>query len=244
MAFPWGPASRGYFAKNPETGWTYRSMTPGHLVPVVDSATEAHFEFIVATLRAQPWCVIPDALPAALAEALAARLHDATPAQFTAAGIGRQQEHMLAPAIRSDAIHWIAGSSPAEQAWLQWCDALRLFLNRRLFMGLESFESHFAHYAPGAFYKKHRDAFRNAPGQDASKRVVSVVAYFNSDWSSEDGGELLLYDEAGEQPVQRVVPVHGTLVVFLSEDVPHEVCVARRDRFSIAGWYRVRASSP
>jgi len=219
-------------------------MTPVPPFPALERSTEAHFEHIAATLRARSWCVIPDALPAAMSSALAFQLHDATPPQFTAAGIGRQQEHMLAPGIRSDAIHWIDGSTPAEHAWLQWADALRLFLNRRLYLGLDSFESHFAHYAPGAFYRKHRDAFRNAPGQDVSSRVVSIVVYLNPGWCDEDGGELVLYDEAGEQPLQRVLPLLGTLVVFLSEDVPHEVCTARRDRFSIAGWYRVRARAP
>jgi len=218
-------------------------MTPVPLFPAIHSSAGAHFELIADGLLAQSWCVIPDALPAALSSALAARFQGSAPAQFNAAGIGRQKEHLLAPGIRSDAIAWIDGSTPAELAWLQWCDALRLFLNRRLFMGLDSFESHFAHYAPGAFYQKHRDAFRNAPGQDASRRVVSIVAYFNPDWRDEDGGELVLYDDAGEQPLLRAMPVLGTVVVFLSEDVPHEVCVARRDRFSIAGWYRVRSGA-
>ena len=126
---------------------------------------------------------------------------------------------------------------------MQWADALRLFLNRRLFLGLDTFESHFAHYAPGAFYRKHRDAFRDAGAPAATRRVLSVVAYVNAGWGAEDGGELVIYDDAGETPLQRVLPLAGTLVVFLSEDVPHEVCSARRDRYSIAGWYRVRATT-
>jgi SM-20-related protein len=40
----------------------------------------------------------------------------------------------------------------------------------------------------------------------------------------------------------RVVPLHGTVVVFLSEEFPHEVLPAHRDRHSIAGWFRVNAS--
>ena len=56
-------------------------------------------------------------------------------------------------------------------------------------------------------------------------------------------GELVIYDDAGEQPLQTVLPLAGTLAVFLSEEVPHEVRAARRDRYSIAGWYRVRATA-
>jgi SM-20-related protein len=73
--------------------------------------------------------------------------------------------------------------------------------------------------------------------------VLSVVAYFNADWGVTDGGELVIYDAEGEQALQTVLPLAGTLVVFLSEEVPHEVCVARRDRYSIAGWYRSRATA-
>lgn len=204
-----------------------------------DSA-DALFERIAQALSQQSWCVIPDALPVPLVSALTAQLSAAT-LPLRAAGVGRGQEHQVATAVRSDAIHWIDGSTAAEQAWLQWAEALRLFLNRRLFMGLDSFESHFAHYAPGAFYSKHRDAFRGAAAQSGN-RILSVVAYFNPQWQSEDGGALVLYDEAGELPLQEVSPHQGTLVVFLSADVPHEVLPARRDRYSIALWYRDRAA--
>jgi len=40
-----------------------------------------------------------------------------------------------------------------------------------------------------------------------------------------------------------VLPQLGTLVVFLSEEFPHEVLAAQRDRYSIAGWFRVNSST-
>jgi SM-20-related protein len=40
-----------------------------------------------------------------------------------------------------------------------------------------------------------------------------------------------------------VQPLHGTVVVFLSEEFPHEVLPASRDRYSIAGWFRVNGST-
>jgi len=33
------------------------------------------------------------------------------------------------------------------------------------------------------------------------------------------------------------------LVVFLSEEFPHEVLKAKRSRFSVAGWFRVNTSN-
>jgi SM-20-related protein len=121
---------------------------------------------------------------------------------------------------------------------LQWVEQLRVYLNRRLFLGLFSYEGHFAHYEPGAFYKRHVDAFRGE-----SNRVLTTVFYLNWGWQAEDGGELLLYEENQTEAFARVIPRMGKLAVFLSEEFPHEVLPAKRDRYSIAGWYRVNSSS-
>lgn len=200
------------------------------------------FSQIADDLRHQGWSVIPNALPPELAAQLHLQLLSLDEAQFTRAGVGRSSEFTLNNFVRRDEIRWIEGGSAAERDWLQWSNRLRIFLNRRLFLGLFSFESHFAHYPPGAFYKKHVDAFKGNPRQDITNRVLSVVAYFNPGWLAEDGGELALFDEGQVEPFLNVMPAFGTLVVFLSEEVPHEVRPAKRDRYSIAGWYRVNNS--
>lgn len=61
--------------------------------------------------------------------------------------------------------------------------------------------------------------------------------YLNNDWSAEAGGELLMHGEGG-QPLFSVSPKGGTLLLFTSEDMPHEVRAATRERWSIAGWFR------
>lgn len=205
-------------------------------------AEELCFERIAHALTEQSWVVVPDALPAALAQALYEQVRVMTPEDFAAAGIGRSQAHVLNPSVRRDQICWIEGANDAEQHWLAFCSRLQIYLNRRLFMGLFSFESHFAHYAPGAFYKKHLDAFRPDQTERGARRVLSLVAYLNPDWQSADGGELLIYDEHGTVPVHRIQPLYGSLVIFLSDQVPHEVTPAKRDRYSIAGWFRVNGS--
>ncbi len=53
---------------------------------------------------------------------------------------------------------------------------------------------------------------------------------------------MALFDEDQIEPFLSVTPAFATLVVFLSEEVPHEVRPAKRDRYSIAGWYRVNNS--
>jgi SM-20-related protein len=47
---------------------------------------------------------------------------------------------------------------------------------------------------------------------------------------------------AGLSSETKVTPLMGTLVLFLSEDFPHEVLPATRDRYAIAGWYRINTS--
>lgn len=156
--------------------------------------------------------------------------------QLTRAGIGREGDYQLNDSVRGDAIQWLESGDLPVTEFLSAMDKLRQALNERLFLGLGDYEAHFASYAPGAFYKKHRDAFRGKPG-----RKVSSVFYLNPDWDLSAGGELVLYDEAGEQELVRVAPECGRLILFLSEDFPHEVLPAQHSRQSIAGWFRVKA---
>lgn len=197
------------------------------------------FTQIAEDLRGKGWSVIPNALPPTLSAQLHEQILGLDTAHFNPAGVGRSTDYTLNRFVRRDEIRWIEGSSEAEKNWLQWTNRLRIFLNRRLFLGLFSFESHFSHYPPGAFYRKHVDAFKGNPRKDPTNRVLSVVAYFNPGWLAESGGELALYKEDELEPFLSVTPAFGTFVVFLSEEMPHEVRPALRDRYSIAGWYRV-----
>lgn len=201
------------------------------------------FTQIAADLAERSFSVIPNALPPSLSASLFQQIQALSPAQFDPAGVGRDHAHTLNQFVRRDSIRWISGQTEAERAWLQWSERLRHSLNQQLFLGLFSFESHFAHYSPGDFYKKHLDAFKTDAFKThalnrTTNRMLSVVAYFNPGWLPDDGGELLIYNAAGTETQLQVIPAYATLAVFLSEDVPHEVLPARRDRYSIAGWFR------
>lgn len=200
------------------------------------------FQQIADGLRTRSWCVVPDALPPTLAAQLFEHVRVTDNSRFSVAGVGRSSDHVHNPFVRRDRIRWIDGSAGAEQQWLAWSGRLQTFLNRQLFLGLFSFESHFAHYQPGDFYKKHVDAFRPDGTERGARRVLSLVTYLNPGWQLADGGELAIYDDAGEQVIHRVLPAYGTVVVFLSTEVPHEVLPAARDRYSIAGWFRVNGN--
>jgi SM-20-related protein len=196
------------------------------------SENDAIFESIANDLSIKGYSVRSNAIPSTLIQSLAKEAFDKPLKYFKKAGIGRQSQHVLDDAIRSDQICWIDNTTEAGNTWLNWADSLKQYLNRRLFLGLNYFESHFAHYDQGSFYKKHKDAF---VGQ--GNRILSIVTYFNERWLPQDGGQLVIYDELGKE-LKRVLPECGTLVIFLSEEFPHEVLSAQRERYSIAGWFR------
>ena len=54
-------------------------------------------------------------------------------------------------------------------------------------------------------------------------------------------GELVLYKNDQDVNGIKVLPEFGTLVIFLSEEFPHEVLPALRDRYAIAGWFHINA---
>jgi SM-20-related protein len=198
---------------------------------------ETLFALIAQDIEKQGYSIRPGALPEAIVNPLFIHQQTMDAEKFEYAGIGRGDEYLKNDFVRTDAICWITGNTEAGKQWLNWTSGLQDYLNRRLFLGLFSFESHFAHYGSGDYYKRHYDAFRGE-----SNRVLSVVAYFNTGWTSSDGGELVLYTDDHDKEGIKVTPLLGTLVTFLSEEFPHEVLTANRDRYSIAGWFRVNTS--
>lgn len=194
---------------------------------------------LVDALVTQGWYVGEDFLPAELCAALHRELitmadHEA----LEAAGIGRGQEHTLRRDIRGDAIRWLDRESQARRQYLEAMAELQQELNRALFLGLFEYEAHFAHYPPGAFYKRHLDSFRGR-----ANRVISTVGYLNPDWPADGGGEMVIFAaDDPEREVARVRPEAGTFACFLSDSVPHEVLPTRLPRASIAGWFRRNAS--
>jgi SM-20-related protein len=153
---------------------------------------------------------------------------------FSTAGIGRGDEVRERSAIRGGTVCWIEPSMPAGTAFLAWMEGMRVSLNRELFLGLDTFDAHYAHYPTGTCYGTHVDRH-----QRTNARVVSAVVYLNADWPADGGGELVLYDAHGDARLT-LAPAGGTLVLFMSEGTPHEARKATRERWSIAGWFRTR----
>ena len=204
-----------------------------------DSRSEAIQERIVLALANPGLAIIDDFLPPELVAELAAEARELwTRGGFQDAGIGQGENFQHNATIRTDRIRWLnpAAATPAQHRFLTTLEALRLAINRALFLGLFEFEGHLAIYPAGAYYRKHLDQF-----WDADQRIVTLILYLNAAWREADGGHLRLYtDPTDESRQELVLPIAGRLVCFLSDRFPHEVLPARRERLSLTGWFRKR----
>lgn len=156
---------------------------------------------------------------------------------FKNAKIGLQIKAQHNNAIRTDEICWLDEDSvePAVHTYLKQVNHVANILNQSLFLSLTEFETHFAAYQPGSFYKKHIDQFATT-----KTRKISCVYYLNEDWNDAFGGELKLYNKEN-QLIQNVPPLENRFICFNSE-LPHEVCLTHQPRYSIAGWMKIRSS--
>ena len=194
------------------------------------------FDTIAAAIDTRGYIILPAALPLWHRDALYQHVRLLDPRDFHPARIGRESGETANPFVRNDRILWIDPTAPAVEAYLAWCEQLRLAINRRLYLGLFDYECHFARYRRGAFYKKHLDAFKGE-----RNRVLTTVYYLNPGWQPQDGGQLLLYAPDGDL-LETVQPQYGQMVVFLSEVFPHEVTATQRARYSLTGWFRLNNS--
>ena len=150
------------------------------------------------------------------------------------AGIGRGNDLVRDRSVRRDKIAWLQGVSAPQAALFEFFEGIRQGLNQRLFLGLKRFETHYATYHSGDFYKQHLDSFKGR-----ASRVVSLVLYLNEDWQAAHGGALQVFNrDNGHEVCGTVLPEAGRMALFMSEEIPHEVLPANRTRYSLACWFR------
>jgi SM-20-related protein len=201
--------------------------------PVAVSDTIAR---VVCMISAQGYAVAPNFLdPMTVAALRTNALRFERAGLLLPAAVGRGAHRIERTDIRGDRIRWLDETTDdtAELSLLDALEALRFVVNRELQLGLFTFEGHYALYPAGAGYARHLDRFR-----DDNARVLSIVLYLNDCWRDEDGGMLRLH-VARARSID-AIPQGGTLVAFLSDRFAHEVLPARRERCSIAGWFRRR----
>lgn len=196
------------------------------------------FARIIEAVRHQGYIILTDIFSIEQLQSLFIDIKNTDSEEFHQAGIGREQEHQLNQFVRRDRIRWLQTDYEPTRFYLDWAERLRQRINRELFLGLFDYECHYAHYPKGAFYKKHLDAF-----QGNSNRRLSSILYLNPAWQPTDGGELVIYAADDSKILETVLPTFGKMVIFLSEEFPHEVLPAKCSRFSLTGWFRVNNST-
>lgn len=197
-----------------------------------------NYELMTDDLCAKGYHVIDNFLPQKDYEALVNKAtHLDEHGLYQQARIGSQNDLQQNEQIRTDSIYWIDDTSeePCTQAYFNTVNALARHLNHSLFLSLSEFETHFASYPPGTFYKKHVDQFKAT-----KNRKISCVYYLNSQWSESFGGALRVYNQQNELIIH-TLPIGNRFICFNSE-LPHEVCLTQQTRYSITGWLKTRAA--
>ncbi len=196
------------------------------------------YEFIAEKIYEQGFVVVDDFIPDGFREELLQEQQEILAhGQFRHAGVGKGSGFQIKPEIRSDKVWWMdhLNLTPLQNYYWQEMEKIRRNINQGCFLGLRSFEAHFAMYPPGSFYLRHLDQFQNV-----KYRVVTTILYLNQSWEHQDGGALRMYlpQGNGKEEIMDVYPKGGRLVVFLSGEIPHEVLPTFKERVSITGWLR------
>jgi len=151
---------------------------------------------------------------------------------MTFAGVGNEKVMDTKQQMRGDKIYWMDKShdNVFEHEFLNHIENFIERLNSTCYTGINGYEFHYAVYAEGSGYKRHKDQFKND-----SNRKFSLINYLNNNWTEEDGGQLMVYQNGEGQKIQ---PQSQTAVFFKSDEMEHEVTTANRSRMSITGWLK------
>lgn len=149
------------------------------------------------------------------------------------AAVSRWGNRRVDREIRGDELAWLRDhlEEPRFAALRARFEDLRGALNRQLWLGLSEMTVQLARYpGDGSGYQRHFDAFRGSVN-----RRVTAILYLNPAWRPEHGGQLVLcgQDTAVEPHLDR-------LLVFLSEQIEHEVAPSFAVRWAVTAWYRTR----
>lgn len=164
--------------------------------------------------------------------------------------IGQQGSSVMTD-IRKTSICWLDYLDPKtdiENSLLMFFDAFRLQLCDALTceLNFEDTEVLYARYPEMGFYSRHSDSHVPAVGisDRDTERYISIVLYVNDHpWQENDGGSLRMFGDEYEPWTSSidVPPVPGTLLLFFSQGLSHEVLVTSVIRYAVVCWFRIRA---
>jgi SM-20-related protein len=222
----------------------------------LSSITEQHLQ----ELEKNNYVVIPNFLTQDLQKALrqdVQKLRDE--GHFKVAKIGQDSTNTLNRQIREAQTCFIGGNRdnmpthPARTDMIKILEAVCQRLSNNAILQSPKLDSNlsellYAYYPQGGFYRRHRDAIS---GSASVLRTFSLLLYLNRDWKPADGGNLRMHMDGGGDELPTGVkpnfldipPEGGTLVLFNSAKVPHEVLDTNSERLAIVGWYNRELST-
>lgn len=152
--------------------------------------------------------------------------------KFKEAELGNQLFKTKNKAIRNGYISWIDDwDDETYQKLKNFYLELMLSLNQYFFLAMKRFESQIAFYEKGGFYKTHLDQLKNT-----SHRQLTSCLYLNN---CESGGELIIYKKGSKNIIDQIIkPEKGSLALFFSAHIYHEVRPVIDPRYSITSWFR------
>jgi len=186
------------------------------------------------SLEKNHYCVIENFVPRETCDSLLTVQRERQDKfKFENAKIGTFHQSQQKEKIRNSQISWIDFSKekPKLRCYEDYLNELKNDINKNFYLSLKRFESQFATYPIGGFYKKHLDQFKTN-----THRQVTAILYLNDVFN---GGQLIIYDKDDKQKIaQTIQPKKGTLAIFFSKTVYHEVLSCLEKRHSITTWFR------
>jgi SM-20-related protein len=201
-------------------------------------------------LKENKYLIVPAFIPESLQQSLRQDVEQLRSQNyFKVAKIGQDSTNMLNTKIRVAETCFLGKSKKdlpqhaGRQELYERLDRLRTDLGVFGPLDDDLTELLYAYYPQGGFYRRHRDAI---PGSASVLRTYSMLLYLNKDWNSvKDAGQLRLHFDSGgdelppgESPFYKDVdPEGGTLVIFQSDAIPHEVLDTQKKRIAVVGWF-------
>ncbi len=228
---------------------TFSSLFYDDFMQINHFPSAENFQKIFDEIFAQGFILLPNFLSSFQVEDILKYAHKCP---LKPAGVGKNI-HMknspaanVHPSIRSDEIYWLNLDSDilhfpkSLNDYLAFIEALQRALNQECFSGAKFFECHFAKYAEGSAYAKHLDQHRGS-----NERILTIILYLNQfsplreECIQNGGGEIQIY--CREQPQEiftKIPPLSGSLLMFFSGEIYHEVLPTNFERWSLTGWLR------
>ncbi|MEJ2622853.1 MAG: 2OG-Fe(II) oxygenase family protein [Candidatus Thiodiazotropha sp.] len=197
---------------------------------------EYRFDQVAEDLSIQGWSVVDGLISPIVISELATEITRLwQKGRFRRISTGYGNPFRYNPEMRGDQAMWLDSSHclGAQRLYMNAMEELRQSLNRKLNLGLSSFDSHMAVYQPGSFNRKHLDQSHRI-----GRHCITSILYLNNSWSESDGGQLRIFTDAGnEKHFEEILPFEGRLVTFLSARYLYEIAPSKRHRMSMTGWF-------